>query len=91
AGAAAFDVLVAVIADGMASGAFRQGEARAAAFTAWALVHGVAQLAIDRTGPVSADDPEGLDARLRAAHAALMHGLAKAGPPPPSAPDPAQV
>jgi AcrR family transcriptional regulator len=91
AGAAAFDVLVAVIADGMASGAFRQGEARAAAFTAWALVHGVAQLAIDRTGPVSADDPASLDGPLRAAHETMMHGLAAQRPTDPDGgrePDP---
>jgi len=75
AGLTAFEVLVRVMQDGMTEGAFRTGDPRSAAFTAWALVHGMAQMALDRTGPLSAEDRAGIEARLQAAHAVMMDGL----------------
>jgi len=72
----AFEALVRVMEGGMVTGAFRPGDARAAAFTAWSLVHGMAQLAIDRSGPLSPEDRAGIAARLAASHALLMEGLA---------------
>ena len=75
AGLAAFEVLVRIVQDGMARGDFRAAEPRAAAFTAWALVHGMAQMALDRTGPLTAEDRAGIEARLNAAHDIMMQGL----------------
>lgn len=75
AGLSAFEVLVRVMQDGMAEGAFRPGDPRGAAFAAWALVHGMAQMALDRTGPLSAGDRAGIESRLNAAHAIMMDGL----------------
>lgn len=72
----AFEALVRVMRDGIAAGTFRPGDARACAFTAWSLVHGMAQLAIDRRGPLSPEDRAGIAARLAASHALLMEGLA---------------
>jgi AcrR family transcriptional regulator len=75
AGLSAFEVLVRVMRDGMAQGAFRPGDPREAAFTSWALVHGMAQMALDRTGPLSAEDRAGIEERLKAAHTIMMDGL----------------
>ncbi len=75
AGLAAFNALVEVMRDGMAAGTFRDGDPRAAAFAAWSLVHGMSQLAIDRTGPLTPEDREGISARLYASHAIMMEGL----------------
>lgn len=75
AGIAAFEVLVSVMQDGMSSGAFRTGQARAAAFTAWALVHGMTQMALDQTGPLIAEDRAGIEAQLRVSHDIMMDGL----------------
>ncbi len=75
AGLAAFDVLVRIMQDGMARGDFREAEPRAAAFTAWALVHGMAQMALDRTGPLTVEDRTTIEARLNAAHDIMMQGL----------------
>jgi AcrR family transcriptional regulator len=75
AGLSAFDALVRVVQDGMEAGAFRPGDARATAFTAWSLVHGMAQLAIDRTGPLKPEDRVEITDRLRAAHTVMMDGL----------------
>ena len=75
AGLSAFDALVRVVQDGMESGAFRPGDARATAFTAWSLVHGMAQLAIDRTGPLTPEDRVEIADRLRASHTVMMDGL----------------
>jgi AcrR family transcriptional regulator len=76
AGLSAFEALVRVVQDGMQAGAFRPGDARASAFTAWSLVHGMAQLAIDRTGPLTPEDREGIAAKLAASHGIMMKGLA---------------
>lgn len=75
AGLSAFDALVRVVQDGMEAGAFRPSDARATAFTAWSLVHGMAQLAIDRTGPLTAEDRVEITDRLRASHTVMMDGL----------------
>ena len=75
AGLAAFEVLVRIMQDGMARGDFRAAEPRAAAFTSWALVHGMAQMALDRTGPLTAEDRTSIEARLHAAHDIMMQGL----------------
>lgn len=75
AGLAAFNALVEVMRDGMAAGTFRDGDPRAAAFAAWSLVHGMSQLAIDRTGPLSGEDRTGISERLHAAHRIMMEGL----------------
>lgn len=72
----AFEALVRVMQDGIEAGAFRPGDARGCAFTAWSLVHGMAQLAIDRRGPLSPEDRAGIAARLAASHAIMMEGLA---------------
>jgi len=75
AGLAAFNALVEVMRDGMAAGTFRDGDPRSAAFAAWSLVHGMSQLAIDRTGPLSGEDRTGISDRLHAAHRIMMEGL----------------
>lgn len=75
AGLSAFNALVRVVQGGMAAGAFPTGDPQATAFTAWSLVHGMAQLAIDRTGPLTAEDRAGIAERLRASHAVMMDGL----------------
>ena len=75
AGLSAFGALVGVVQDGMEAGAFRAGDARATAFTAWSLVHGMAQLAIDRTGPLTPEDRGEIKDRLRASHTVMMDGL----------------
>lgn len=75
AGLSAFEALVRVVRGGMDAGAFRKGDPRAAAFTAWSLVHGMAQLAIDGTGPLTREDRDGIEARLLASHAVMMDGL----------------
>ena len=75
AGLAAFDALVEVTRAGMEQCAVRPGDARAAALTAWSLVHRMAQPAIDRTGPLTPEDRDGITQRLRAAHSIMMEGL----------------
>lgn len=71
----AFEALVRVMRNGMEQGVFRPGDPRASAFTAWSLVHGMAQLAIDRTGPLFPDDRAGIRARLAGSHSLIMEGL----------------
>lgn len=75
AGQAAFGSLVAVIEEGMATGVFRGEDPLPAAFTAWALVHGMAQLALDRSGPLTPEDRDGIRRRLRAGHKIMLDGL----------------
>lgn len=75
AGHAAFEALVEVTRYGMASDVFRKGDPQVAAFTAWSLVHGMAQLAVDRTGPLTTEDREDLMVRLLASHDIVMDGL----------------
>jgi len=75
AGLDTFEVLVRIMDDGIARGDFRAAEPRTAAFTAWALVHGMAQMALDRTGPLTDEDRAGIEARLRASHDIMMQGL----------------
>jgi AcrR family transcriptional regulator len=75
AGLDAFEVLVGIMEYGLERGDFRAVDPRAAAFSAWALVHGMAQMALDRTGPLTREDREGIAARLHAAHDIMMHGL----------------
>jgi AcrR family transcriptional regulator len=76
AGLSAFEPLVRVMREGMEAGTFHEGDVQAAAFTAWSLVHGMAQLAIDRTDTLTPEDREGIAARFRASHAIMMQGLA---------------
>lgn len=75
AGLAAFEVLVTVMQEGMQAGRFRAGDPRTAAFTSWALVHGMTQMALDRTGPLCAEDRAEIEGRLQAAHAIMLDGL----------------
>ncbi|MDX1635460.1 MAG: TetR/AcrR family transcriptional regulator [Marinobacter sp.] len=77
AGAAAFEVLVEVIRGGVGSGRFRQVDIRGAAFSSWALVHGMTQMVLDRTGAPGADKGTDIEMRLLAAHSITMKGLLK--------------
>jgi AcrR family transcriptional regulator len=75
AAAAAYDALVDIIRPGCENGSFRPIDPETAAFAAWSLVHGMAQLAIDRSGSLTPEDRDGIAARLQASHAIMMGGL----------------
>ncbi|WP_369602950.1 WHG domain-containing protein [Hahella sp. SMD15-11] len=74
AGHEAFGVIVRIVRPAIEAGAFDAGDPMIAAQTAWALVHGLASLAIDRQLGRH-DSEQALEARLRAALRLALKGF----------------
>jgi len=76
----AFRAIAETIADGQRARHLRQGDVEELARAAWALVHGLAQLAIDGQIPLSPRS-SGLDAAAQSATRLLVDGLRARGAP----------
>ncbi|PAV26136.1 TetR family transcriptional regulator [Tamilnaduibacter salinus] len=75
AGRSAFGVLVGVLENGIEAGVFNPTDPTTGAFAPWALVHGVTQMAIDRTGPLAATGHSAVERYARAALFSMLEGL----------------
>lgn len=80
-GTAAFERLVGIIADGIASGEFRDGDPRVIATSVWGAVHGLVMIILSEPPGESGFELPGVDHLIETTLALCMDGV-RAGPPP---------
>jgi AcrR family transcriptional regulator len=71
------EVLVGIIKDGLAVGAFRDRDPQELALVAWSSMHGLAMLIDSATLDVSPDDTEQLEALARSVAQTVLYGISR--------------